>query len=119
MKTLFKQFSFAIILIMIQTTVIAQDASQLNTKLTVSSEDCNIVLRANQSKADYQWIDCGSGVEVEGATNRVFKPKKDGTYSVIITLDSLRAESECITVKFEGTGNTTPPETWQKETELV
>ncbi len=118
MKTLLNLFSLSIILVMIQSNASAQNNSQLNTKLTVSSEDCNIVLRANQANAKYQWIDCGSGVEVEGATKRIFKPKKDGTYSVKITLDSLTDDSECITVKFEGTGNTTPAETWTNKTEV-
>lgn len=93
----------------------SQVQKSINTKMTASSEDCNIVLFANQANATYQWIDCGSGVDIEGATKRKFRPKKDGTYSVRIKLDSLQGVSDCLTVEFEGSGNTTKVEQWDEE----
>ncbi len=53
-------------------------------------------LTALQSGAQYQWIDCQTGLDIPGATGQTFEPGTGGEYAVEITLESCTATSDCV-----------------------
>ena len=56
-------------------------------------------LTASIDGATYQWIDCASGLDIDGATDQSFVPESSGIYAVRITNDfGCEATSECIEV---------------------
>lgn len=57
-----------------------------------------IHLSANQNEADYQWIDCNNMMEIPGAIAQSFTPAANGSYAVIITLNTCSDTSECFTI---------------------
>ncbi len=52
-------------------------------------------LQAVQTGASYQWIDCGTGLAVAGATSQQFVPSANGYYSLAITNGSCSDTSSC------------------------
>jgi hypothetical protein len=46
----------------------------------------------------YQWIDCGTGIEVNGETSSDFTPSITGSYYVAVTLDNCTVNSICLDV---------------------
>ncbi|MCZ2101277.1 MAG: T9SS type A sorting domain-containing protein [Chitinophagales bacterium] len=63
--------------------------------------DAEGYLVAKEIDVLYQWIDCNTGLPIEGATSRVFWTSKSGSYAVIITspyCDDLSIKSECTEV---------------------
>jgi hypothetical protein len=65
---------------------------QFDTSVTVSG----VQLRANQSGASYQWLDCDHGKKpVPGATNRTFTSPVNGHFSVEIRYGSCVDTSGC------------------------
>jgi PKD repeat protein len=51
---------------------------------------------ANQTDADYQWLDCDNDMmEIDGATGQEFFPDVDGNYAVRISLNDCEKTSEC------------------------
>ena len=74
---------------------------QLN--LTVIAIDTNVsrsgtTLSANQSGATYQWIDCATNTPVTGANNRSFTPTANGSYAVIMSLNTCTDTSACTVI---------------------
>ncbi|MGB0932685.1 MAG: LamG-like jellyroll fold domain-containing protein [Lishizhenia sp.] len=63
-----------------------------NTVTTVSDN----TLTANQSNAQYQWIDCATNSIIQGETNQTFVANTAGQYAVIISSTSCSDTSECI-----------------------
>lgn len=70
--------------------------------LTVTTIDNTITVTnyvdivANQSGANYQWIDCDNGnVTITGATSQAYTPFTDGNYAVIIELNGCTDTSDC------------------------
>jgi len=61
-------------------------------------------LTAVMDGATYQWFDCNTGFDIEGAVQREFTPTESGIYAVRIT-DSFGCteESDCIDVIVSGT----------------
>lgn len=72
----------------------------INIGVTISIENCSIILTTNEANGQYQWIDCNTGIELqnEGA-NRTYKPTSNGTYAVIITKNDTTIISDCYTIK--------------------
>ncbi|MCZ2101278.1 MAG: T9SS type A sorting domain-containing protein [Chitinophagales bacterium] len=63
--------------------------------------DAGYFIYARESDALYQWIDCDSGLPIEGATSRAFYPIKSGRYAVIVSspyCDDVSVTSQCIEV---------------------
>jgi uncharacterized repeat protein (TIGR03803 family) len=70
------------------------DVVQPSTLVVVS----NAALTAQQPGAQYQWINCTTGLPVTGATQQVFIAQALGSYAVIITLSNCIVTSECYDV---------------------
>ena len=63
---------------------------------------------SNQSGANYQWIDCSNFTNISGATDSSYTPQSNGSYAVIISLDSCVVTSSCVdinTINIEETSN--------------
>lgn len=59
------------------------------------------VLTADDSNADYQWVDCDNGFSlINGAINQSFTPSATGNYAVILTENGCVDTSACILVDF-------------------
>jgi hypothetical protein len=56
-----------------------------------------IVLTANATGAQYQWINCATGVEIWNATNQSFTPIYTGSYAVIVFQNGCYDTSICYT----------------------
>jgi hypothetical protein len=52
-------------------------------------------LVADQSGANYQWIDCNDSSPISGETNGILEPEDNGDYAVEITLDGCTSTSKC------------------------
>ncbi len=57
-----------------------------------------ITLTAAVDSAIYQWINCDTGLPVQGAVNQSFTPSANGSYAVIISKDGCLDTSLCHTV---------------------
>ncbi|MCB9223628.1 MAG: T9SS type A sorting domain-containing protein [Crocinitomicaceae bacterium] len=67
--------------------------------VTISILNCKTVLTANEENASYQWIDCDSGLPIQGETNRSFIPTKDGSYAVDLKNENSEGTSHCFEIK--------------------
>lgn len=68
---------------------------------SVTQTDFN-ELTADQSGAQYQWIDCGTSQPIAGATSQTFTATVDGSYSVQIVLGACDVTSACTDLIFAG-----------------
>ncbi len=71
--------------------------------LTIENIDTGVTqngihLSSNQNEADYQWIDCSNIMAIPGATAQSFTPAANGSYAVIITLNTCSDTSDCYTI---------------------
>lgn len=71
--------------------------------LTIENIDTGVTqngihLLSNQNEADYQWIDCSNIMAIPGATAQSFTPAANGSYAVIITLNTCSDTSDCYTI---------------------
>jgi len=57
----------------------------------------NTALEADQETGTYQWFDCTTDTEIQGATNRIYTPTTNGQYAVTVTVNGCSEKSECIT----------------------
>lgn len=69
--------------------------------VTISTIDVSLTIdgmtmTAEQSGAQYQWINCNTGSPIPGATNQSYTPATGGSYAVIITNGSCVDTSACI-----------------------
>ncbi len=61
------------------------------------------MLTANQTGANYQWVDCDNGNSpIAGATNQSYAAIANGNYAVEITVGSCTATSACENVSTVG-----------------
>jgi IgGFc binding protein/Secretion system C-terminal sorting domain len=69
---------------------------------SISYDEVNFVLTADQAGASYQWINCDTESEVSGETDQSFSPFDLGinntAWSVQITTDNCTGTSDCVTV---------------------
>ncbi len=63
----------------------------IDTSLTLNDHQ----LIANYDNASYQWLDCDSGVLLDGENNQTFTPLQSGNYAVEITDEGCSAISSC------------------------
>lgn len=61
-----------------------------------------ITLTADQAGASYQWIDCGNGNAISGATGQNYTATANGDFAVIVTNNGCSDTSACITVSQVG-----------------
>ena len=66
----------------------------LNVDNTVSQTAT--LLTANEASASYQWINCDTGLPINGETSQSFIPSANGNYAVQITSGSCIEMSNCI-----------------------
>lgn len=64
-----------------------------------------LLLTANPSGKDYQWLNCTSNTPISGETNQTFTPTINGDYSVIVTSNGCNDTSECISISGVNTDN--------------
>lgn len=63
----------------------------------ISLLQTNTTIYANQIGATYQWLNCNTGFSlITGATARFYTPVINGSYAVIITLNSCSDTSVCL-----------------------
>lgn len=53
------------------------------------------MLTAQPAGLNYQWIDCLTGQDIQGATNVSFSPAQSGNYAVEVSANGCSATSEC------------------------
>jgi len=64
-----------------------------------SATQNGIVLSANSSSSQYQWINCVSNTPISGETNQSFAPSLNGSYAVIVTNSgSCSDTSDCFNI---------------------
>jgi hypothetical protein len=70
------------------------------TELDTSVVQTDNILTANAEGLSYQWINCDTNEPIEGATEQTFMATENGSYAVVLTLEScgLSDTSECIEV---------------------
>lgn len=66
------------------------------TILQPSVFNADTALIANQTNANYQWVNCDTNTEILGATSQSFVPSDSGNYAVIITQSNCTKTSECV-----------------------
>ncbi len=84
---------------------IALTVIDLDTTLTVDG----LQLTANATGVDYQWIDCNSGLPVDGADQQSYLPANAGNYAVELSVAGCTAQSACVFV-----GSTAVPDPQQR-----
>jgi hypothetical protein len=71
---------------------------QLN--LVINTVNTNVnqnatILTAQETGADYQWIDCATNAIIPGETSRSFNVTQNGAYAVVITKNNCEDTSAC------------------------
>jgi dienelactone hydrolase len=59
-------------------------------------------LTAAETDADYQWIDCGTGLLIAGAVQQSFAPSQSGSYAVRLSRGGCQQITGCIEVVIVG-----------------
>lgn len=63
-------------------------------------------ISADQVGADsYQWIDCNTGLPIDGETNQEFTPQAPGTYAAIVSIGQCPATTVCVELQLSGLEN--------------
>jgi PKD repeat protein len=74
--------------------------SSITINLTIINVDNTVetianTMAASEEGATYQWLSCASGLDIEGATDRMYNPIVTGLYAVRITKDGCTVTSSC------------------------
>jgi PKD repeat protein len=64
--------------------------------------ESNNVLTSNEANAIYQWIDCGTGLEINGETSQTFEPLTNGEYAVEVNMNGCIDTSQCVVINTIG-----------------
>lgn len=72
------------------------DGVEIDTQVDLDEETGAIV--AAQAGASYQWIDCGTGQDLPGASAQSFLPGQSGSYAVRISLGGCSLLSDCTAI---------------------
>lgn len=83
--------------------------SLVTLNLTINTTPDNSVtqtgssLSANQTGANYQWLDCSNGFSaINGGTNQAFTPPFSGSYAVLVSSNGCSDTSTCFIVDYTG-----------------
>ena len=80
-------------------TNVAGCDSVVTLNLTINTVDTTVQQSGNIFTAaisdTYQWIDCATGLFVDGATEQSFSPTMNGNYAVIVELNGCSDTSSC------------------------
>ncbi len=68
----------------------------INTILTINNGGASAT--ANQTGAQYSWIECSTRQAISGANGATFIPTSVGSYRCIITLNGCSDSSQCVTL---------------------
>lgn len=60
------------------------------------------VLTANETAANYQWINCDTGNSISGATSQSYTPTNTGNYAVELTSGTCKEVSKCFEIDLLG-----------------
>lgn len=85
-----------------------EPSKDIITDIEVKTEAGKVTLSAKQGNLTYQWGHCAGGFKpIPGATNKEFRPKTDGFYSLKFSKGEASAFSKCIPVNLPkgGIGN--------------
>jgi len=66
----------------------------------IISDGLNLISKS--ASPSYQWISCASGAIIIGATDKIYTPSKNGSYSVIITKDGCTDTADCYVISTIG-----------------
>ncbi|NNF34465.1 MAG: T9SS type A sorting domain-containing protein [Saprospiraceae bacterium] len=72
--------------------------------LSVISVDNNVsivedeIVAAEENATSYQWINCDSGEDIDGANQQSFMPTVTGNYAVQVMKDGCEVTSECVLI---------------------
>ncbi len=77
--------------------------STVTTNLTVNSVDTAVsvywsTLTSSATGASYQWIDCGTGLPIAGATSAAFTATTNGLFACIVTQNACTDTSSCYSI---------------------
>lgn len=67
----------------------------IDTTVNYSLGTSNPTLKAEETGATYQWIDCATGKPIPGATNNTFAPTYNGSFAVELTKNNCVDTSGC------------------------
>jgi hypothetical protein len=65
--------------------------------------DENVLTATEEDGDTYQWYDCDTEMQIEGATDRMFSPESSGSYRVQLFKDVCSFFTDCITFTLVGT----------------
>lgn len=69
----------------------------------VSTSVTGITIKANNSNATYQWLDCDNNYSpIAGAINQTFTATKNGNYAVQLTENGCADTTTCVNIKIKG-----------------
>jgi uncharacterized repeat protein (TIGR03803 family) len=80
------------------TSSAALQVTSISNVATVSSAVCT----ASQTGASYQWLDCGTGQPVSGATAQTYTATQSGSYRCIVTLGNCTDTTNCVNADIGG-----------------
>ena len=67
--------------------------------VTASQSGGDLVAVGTPATVTYQWIDCGTGNAIPGATSATYSPTINGSYAVVVTgTNGCTDQAACITV---------------------
>lgn len=77
--------------------------SIITTEINVSENDLNVIqqgitLNAEMNNVNYQWIDCNTLEEIDGATEQSFNVPLSGSYAVILNNNGCIDTTTCVNV---------------------
>lgn len=66
----------------------------VNTAMTLNGD----MFTAEETNGTYQWIDCATNTAIDSATAQTFVPSVNGSYAVVVTVNSCSDTSDCIEI---------------------
>jgi hypothetical protein len=70
--------------------------------VATATDNGNATITASAGTS-YQWIDCGTGLDIAGATSQTFAPTNNGSYQVEVTnAEGCSATSSCVVINYIG-----------------
>ncbi|MCT4581433.1 MAG: T9SS type A sorting domain-containing protein [Flavobacteriales bacterium] len=65
---------------------------------SIAVDTTGLVLTANESNVNYQWIDCNANTLIPNSTQQTYTATSEGSYAVILSNNVCSDTSECLTV---------------------